>query len=166
MPWKNGGGTTTEIHASTKAGAAFDWRASIATINADGPFSFFNGYDRHILTLQGAGMRLCSKAFASINLRPMEVFSFSGDERVEGFLRNGPVKDFNLIVRRDFGVGTLKTAHATTGCSFGSDDAVQLVHVLGGDSYLLEIGDSVSFNEGQTLIVCEINSRSLPAPNV
>ncbi len=38
MPWKNGGGVTTEICVSPPSGA-FDWRVSIATVNADGPFS-------------------------------------------------------------------------------------------------------------------------------
>ena len=40
VPWKNGGGSTREI-ACGPAGAGmdgFDWRASIATIAAPGPF--------------------------------------------------------------------------------------------------------------------------------
>ena len=57
MPWKNGGGVTTEIWASPPSGI-FDWRVSIATVNADGPFSTFAGYERHIMTLSGEGMVL------------------------------------------------------------------------------------------------------------
>ena len=166
MPWKNGGGTTTEIYVSPVDSVNFDWRVSIATVNADGPFSLFNGYDRHILTLQGAGMRLDIEAGDSIELGPKEIFSFSGDERVEGFLSDGPVKDFNLIVQRDFGVGTLKIAHCASGCSFGSEHALQLVHILDGDSYLLEIGDFMSFYENQFFVICEIRPRLPHEPGV
>lgn len=43
MPWKNGGGITTEI-AIAPPGAtldAFDWRISTARVEAAGPFSRF-----------------------------------------------------------------------------------------------------------------------------
>ena len=46
-PWKNGGGSTTEI-AVWPNGAGldeFDWRISLATITQSGPFSFFPGID-------------------------------------------------------------------------------------------------------------------------
>ena len=41
MPWKNGGGQTTEIvvHPAGATLAEFDWRVSIADVDADGPFS-------------------------------------------------------------------------------------------------------------------------------
>ena len=55
MPWKNGGGVTVEIYTNPPS-AAFDWRVSIATVNAAGPFSTFAGYERHIMTLTGEGM--------------------------------------------------------------------------------------------------------------
>jgi environmental stress-induced protein Ves len=59
MPWKNGGGQTTEIAVSAGASLAdFDWRVSIAEINADGPFSAFAGVDRTLVLLSGAGVRL------------------------------------------------------------------------------------------------------------
>ncbi len=40
MPWKNGGGSTTEIAVfPIDSGLdAFDWRVSMATVAADGPF--------------------------------------------------------------------------------------------------------------------------------
>ena len=47
MPWKNGGGITTEIWVSPEgsglAGVPFDWRVSIADVATDGPFSKFAG---------------------------------------------------------------------------------------------------------------------------
>ena len=50
-PWKNGGGSTTEI-AIAPPGAGlddFDWRISLATISEDGPFSVFPGIDRTLI---------------------------------------------------------------------------------------------------------------------
>ncbi len=60
MPWKNGGGHTTEI-AAFPAGAglaSFVWRVSIADVLQDGPFSPFPGIDRTLVLLEGEGMRL------------------------------------------------------------------------------------------------------------
>ena len=40
MPWKNGGGTTTEIARSPETGSAtttFDWRISMARVETSGP---------------------------------------------------------------------------------------------------------------------------------
>ena len=42
-PWRNGGGVTRELAALGGAGGDLLWRLSIATVNADGPFSTFNG---------------------------------------------------------------------------------------------------------------------------
>ena len=59
-PWKNGGGSTTEIAISPPDAGFddFDWRISVATIAADGPFSAFAGIDRVITLLAGAGVLL------------------------------------------------------------------------------------------------------------
>ncbi|MBK9607139.1 MAG: HutD family protein [Betaproteobacteria bacterium] len=63
QPWKNGGGTTTEI-AVHPEGAGWDdflWRIGIADIRQSGPFSSFPGIDRSILLLDcpvGSGMTL------------------------------------------------------------------------------------------------------------
>ena len=56
-PWKNGGGVIHEIARSDKNGEA-GWRISLATIDRDGPFSDFTGYDRTIVPLDGAGFEL------------------------------------------------------------------------------------------------------------
>lgn len=55
MPWKNGGGETIEIAVFPPAAdfAAMDWRLSMATVAADGPFSSFPGLDRTLSVLAG-----------------------------------------------------------------------------------------------------------------
>ena len=98
MPWKNGGGSTTEIYVSPNGTGPFNWRVSIATVNEDGPFSVFNGYERHIMVLSGAGMALDVEGRGRIDLAPLNPFSFSGDLQVASSLSHGPVLDFNLMV--------------------------------------------------------------------
>jgi len=49
--WRNGGGETREIISYPPGAAEFQWRATIATIDADGPFSPFPGVDR-VITLR------------------------------------------------------------------------------------------------------------------
>src|SRR5260221_10136315 len=60
IPWKNGGGYTTEIatHPPGSGFASFAWRISVADIEQDSPFSTFNGVDRTLVLLAGGGMRL------------------------------------------------------------------------------------------------------------
>jgi uncharacterized protein len=102
MPWKDGGGSTTEIvvHPAGSTLSTFDWRISIADIAADGPFSRFPGVDRIVALLSGAGMRLTGDAH-SVELRAaFEPYAFSGDDGISCSLVDGPVRDFNLMLRR------------------------------------------------------------------
>jgi environmental stress-induced protein Ves len=102
-PWKNGGGVTREV-AVYPPGAGlsdFEWRISLAQIDADGPFSTFPGVDRVLTVIQGAGLlmtvgeRLLALDAAS---PPLE---FAGEARVTARLTDGSIGDLNLMVRRD-----------------------------------------------------------------
>lgn len=176
MPWKNGGGVTTEIFANPPAGD-FDWRVSIAAVNEDGPFSTFIGYERHIMTLAGEGMRLDVEGRGRFDLKPFKPFSFPGDVQVSGSVLNGPVLDFNLIVRRDFGRGTLIVRECNAGHELGFDQSLSLIYVLEGegvigkvqlhpnDSFLLGAGEHVSLSSALKLAVCEIAPHGPPWPS-
>lgn len=102
MPWKNGGGRTTEIAAHPPGAApdAFDWRVSVADVAADGPFSRFPGVERTIVMIAGAGMRLEGDGHAVELRAPFEPYAFSGDDGIACTLVAGPVRDFNLMLRR------------------------------------------------------------------
>lgn len=105
MPWKNGGGTTTELlilpEGATVAGG-FDLRLSRARVAASGPFSPFPGCDRTLLLLEGAGLRVDLENHPALTLdRPFAPVAFSGDVPAEGHLGAGPCEDFNVITRRD-----------------------------------------------------------------
>ena len=176
MPWKNGGGVTTEIWVSPPSGV-FDWRVSIATVNADGPFSAFDGYERHIMTLSGEGMTLDIEGRGKFALEPLEPFTFSGDSKVHGSLLQGAVMDFNLMVRRDFGSGTLRVAECKAGDRLGSEKNLGLAYVLRGaceaEGHQLEPTSSFCLGTGEffvlpaplKLAICEITPRQLPSPN-
>lgn len=105
MPWKNGGGTTTEllVHPAGAGigGGRFIWRLSIATVAADGPFSAFPGYDRTIMLIEGRGMTLDFGAAGTARLdRAFVPFDFKGEWPAEARLIDGPCRDFNLMIDR------------------------------------------------------------------
>ena len=150
MPWRNGGGTTTEIaiapEGAALAGERFLYRVSIADVARDGPFSRFEGYDRHIMLLAGGGMTLDCGAHGLIELRaPFEPCAFSGDWDVEGALAAGPVRDFNVIVDRARASSTLEVrllaGPEVIACDSGS---VCIVHIVSGT-----LADAA---EGDTLV--------------
>ncbi len=102
MPWKNGGGQTSEIalHPPDATGNGFDWRVSVADIATDGPFSPFPGVDRTIVLIDGAGMRLDGGGQTAELRTQFEPYAFSGDDAIACTLVAGPVRDFNLMLRR------------------------------------------------------------------
>lgn len=106
MRWKNGGGWTTELAAHPPAGdnanVEFDWRISVAEIESDGAFSIFPNCDRFIALLEGFGMELTFDAAPAVRLdRRLSFVRFAGEWQTHGRLLSGPVRDFNVIVRRD-----------------------------------------------------------------
>lgn len=100
VPWKNGGGITREIACFPAGSGNFDWRISTAEVAGDGPFSRFDGIDRRLYLLEGAGLDLRIGA-DTVRLRPGAHASFAGEVPVDGRLVDGPVSDLNIMVRRD-----------------------------------------------------------------
>jgi hypothetical protein len=103
MPWKNGGGTTTEIVISPEGASLsdFDWRVSMAQVGADGPFSSFPGLDRTLCVLSGQGIRLAFGDGEAVTLDHTSApFDFAADRAVDGVLIQGPIVDLNVMSRR------------------------------------------------------------------
>jgi hypothetical protein len=104
MPWKNGGGSTTELliepPGATLAGG-FLWRISTALVPASGPFSPFPGIDRTLLLLEGRGLELDFGGHGRVLLdEPLRPVAFSGDWTAVGRLLDGPCRDFNVMADR------------------------------------------------------------------
>ena len=94
-PWKNGGGVTHEI-MRCQGTARFVWRLSIAEVARSGSFSLFPGHRRCLTVIEGEGMELVSptRTLVADLLSPVW---FSGDEVIDGRLRGGACRDFNVI---------------------------------------------------------------------
>lgn len=103
-PWKNGGGLTREIVCQPPGAGidGFEWRASIAKIASDGPFSAFDGVDRVITLLEGAGVHLRSADGQVDHVldAALQPFAFAGEAAVVAERISGDCADFNLMTRR------------------------------------------------------------------
>jgi environmental stress-induced protein Ves len=96
--WKNNGGWTRELLAWPHP-AQWTLRISVADIEADGPFSAFEGVQRWFAVLSGHGVRLYD-----YELHPgSEILSFDGALAPDCELVDGPTRDFNLMHRRGQG---------------------------------------------------------------
>ena len=108
MPWKNGGGSTTEL-AIFPSGASLDdfvWRLSTANVNTSGPFSHFAQIDRSLAVLSGEGLILHSDseqyASSRVSLTQESLpYRFSGETAIHAELILHSVLDLNLMTRRD-----------------------------------------------------------------
>ncbi|BCG95179.1 HutD/Ves family protein [Mesorhizobium sp. 131-2-1] len=103
MPWKNGGGTTTEVAVSPDGAGLddFDWRVSMARIEAGGAFSSFAGIDRTLCVLEGQGIVLDIAGGAPAELTAASApFSFPADVPTGAVLISGPITDLNVMTRR------------------------------------------------------------------
>ncbi len=97
-PWRNGGGVTRELLAWPSQDD-WQWRMSVAEVEASGPFSRFEGVQRWFAVLQGAGVVLDidgERHTLSADSAPL-VFDGAGATNCQ--LLNGPTQDFNLMVR-------------------------------------------------------------------
>ncbi len=161
MPWKNGSGITTEIWVSPNgsglADTPFQWRVSIADVASDGPFSKFPGYDRHNMLLEGQGMRLDTEENGQIELALYRPAAFSGDWAVTGKLVDGPVRDFNLMVARHFGRGSLGCQRLTAPLPLTGDGTTRLIHAIDGE---LSLAGHI-IGSGETAILAETESGVL-----
>ena len=102
MPWKNGGGSTTEI-AALPPGAQlhdFDWRISLATMLQDGPFSLFPGVERTLALVEGPGLVLDVDERRFMLDEIDAVIEFAGESKVRATLDGGSAIDFNVMTRR------------------------------------------------------------------
>ncbi|MBB1439388.1 HutD family protein [Shewanella sp. SG41-4] len=109
VPWKNGLGSTTQL-AINEGGSIqhFDWRVSMSKVIANGPFSSFPGYQRHLVLLSGSGIRLhymsetVDKPIALCDdlITPLACVSFDGGLATRGELIDSEIVDLNIITRQ------------------------------------------------------------------
>ena len=158
MRWKNGGGWTTELAAFPQSGgdapAAFDWRISIAEIESDGDFSTFAGCDRYIALLDGIGMQLTFDSAEAVRLEQRLRFThFSGEWKTHGKLISGPVRDFNVIVRRAACSADVLHRPLVGPMVFLPENATWFVHLAGGRADVKLAGGVQELGAGESLLL-------------
>ena len=103
IPWKNGQGETKELAINdTGSLADFDWRLSIATVNSNGIFSDFSGYQRNLILIEGQGISLThDNQRLDVLENVLDIANFDGGCKTVGELTSGVIKDFNVITKID-----------------------------------------------------------------
>jgi uncharacterized protein len=169
-PWKNGGGSTTEI-AIGPAGArleTFDWRVSMARVASDGPFSDFPGIDRTLAVVKGDGLVLTIGDDAPVTLSSdADPVSFPGDTPTSARLTAGEITDLNVMTRRGHFRHRLLRIEKPTSCDFGDDD-IAIVLSLDGTTTVTFEQDDITLDHGDGALFARTTMtdfRILPATN-
>lgn len=125
--WRNAAGETREICTFPPAKRDFYWRASIASIAANGEFSLFTGMERIVTLLEGGEMFLESTDRFNHTLKPLQPFAFAADQVVKAKLTEGQMSmDFNIMTRLDVCKAKVRIAERTF-TTFGSRGGVVFV---------------------------------------
>ncbi|MBC7405227.1 MAG: HutD family protein [Cytophaga sp.] len=159
MPWKNGGGSTTEL-AIFPQGASLDdffWRLSTAQVKTSGPFSHFAQIDRSLAILSGEGLILHNhdgdKLRASTRLHQDSLpYRFAGETPIHAELSGGPVVDLNLMTRRDVCQHFMQRLSSGEHIVEAADAQQVLLYCAAGDAMLepdfrLQTGDLIMLDE-------------------
>lgn len=162
--WRNGAGETREICCFPPATRDFHWRASIASIAANGEFSLFPGVERVITLLEGGEVTLEESNTFTHTLKQHQPFTFAGDKVVKAKLTEGQMSmDFNIMTRRDVCRAKVRVADRTF-TTFGSHGGV--VFVISGawqlGDKLLTADQGASWHDGKhTLRLLEREGKLL-----
>ncbi len=132
--WKNGAGVTHEAIRVPPGAERYLWRLSVADVAASGPFSDFTGYRRHLVLLQGDGLRLRFSGGGGAELRqPGDLAEFDGSLRTDCDLAGGACIDMNLLTARSIATvdARVERLAAPLILRCGSDETVVLACVRG-----------------------------------
>lgn len=134
MPWKNGGGVTYEVATAPEGAAldAFDWRVSMARVEAPGAFSAFPGCDRILTVLSGGPMTLRVGDAPPRTLDDTSTpFAFAADVPCAAETVDTALLDLNVMVRRGRATAAV-TRHRAVNLRVRPGDAATLVLIKGG----------------------------------
>lgn len=174
QPWRNGLGRTRElaVHPPGADGDDFLWRASVAEVSSDAPFSRFPGVDRQIVLLEGKGFKMTlDDDRVHLLSAPLRPFAFPGEAAVAVTLIDGATRDFNLMFRRELlrgGVLPWQTPGSRT-----VDPSIVLIYCADGvidtGDGLMQAGDTwlphacvpalVTLRHGATALVVHMEPR-------
>lgn len=156
MPWKNGAGSTTEIAVSPEGSALddFDWRISMARVDAAGAFSLFPEIDRTLLVLDGAGMVLNTTGHGIAELdRDAAPYAFPGDSETDATLIGGPIVDLNIMSRRGRVRHSVKRVEIDAPRDFSGASAVTLIFFERGSAIARANGRRTDLSERDCVVL-------------
>jgi hypothetical protein len=102
IPWKNGGGTTRDLLV-WPSHAHWQLRISVASIERDGPFSDYKGFDRWFAVMRGTGVALQMGGERYEIRRGAPPLHFDGALAPMCWLLDDPTSDLNLLVPQGAG---------------------------------------------------------------
>jgi environmental stress-induced protein Ves len=137
VPWRNGGGVTRELAMSPMQGE-WQWRMSVAEVDASGPFSCFEGIDRWFAVLEGAGVQLDVQGQTQRVTQDSAPFYFDGGAATHCTLIDGRTQDFNLMVRRGSAPARMLRINAPTNFVLNAPKTIA--------AYAMNTGASVQFD--------------------
>jgi len=154
MPWKNGGGSTTELAIFPEGAGldAFAWRISMARVEADGPFSAFPGIDRTLAILEGDGLALAvgDRAPRLVTLQGSPL-PFPADQPASARLLGGPVLDLNVMIQRGSWRHAVQPMALSDGAVVDSDSPFSFLVAREGPLGLLLSGEAVTLGARDAL---------------
>ncbi len=161
MRWKNGAGWTSEIlkvHGSDERDTNdWDWRLSIAEIEADASFSAFPRVERELVLLSGNGLRLRfdDGVWAiDMDVPPHDKLRFAGERAAFGELIDGPTRDFNLMWKRDAVAATLLHRPLVGPMVFFAEPRVTwLVHLMQGQAQFKDLKRPLRLAQGDSVLL-------------
>lgn len=161
-PWKNGGGSTTEIAVEPPDASLenFDWRISMARVASDGPFSGFDGIDRTLAVVRGNGLVLTIGGNAPVTLEPAsDPLPFPGDVTTSARLVSGEITDLNVMTRRQRFSHRLQRITKTTPCDFDGNDLAIVVCCNGGAT-LTKGHEVITLDQGDAVVLTQSGDAS------
>jgi len=162
--WKNGKGETTELAISDGGTLEdFDWRLSMANVVEDGAFSYFTGYCRNLILIDGNGIDLQHDEARTDRLDSLLSFAtFDGSCNTVATLKSGPIVDINVITK------TNKYRATITTCTDRQDVKLRscthcFIYCLNTDALLSSQNESTNttLNAGHLMQLSQLSSNRL-----
>ena len=163
MPWKNGGGSTTELYRINAPGnESFLFRLSKASVKTSGPFSIFPNIDRILILLKGKGFKLKFTAIEKTLTKEENISSFKGEESIHCDLLDDECVDFNIMTDRNFATSSVKIHTLTNNSTqnFMANSDLQFIYAVESDElYTLDKGESYFFTSKEEINLITIDVK-------
>jgi environmental stress-induced protein Ves len=154
VPWKNGGGTATDIAADHGDDGEVAWRIGTAAIQKDGPFSDYDGVTRVFTIVEGSGVHLDFAGEGTRTLGRDQPTRFAGAPAPFCRLRDHTsATAFNLMTKDGAFSGDVEIRLGAGGAErLAPADVVALVAIEGHWSLVID-GKETAIPQGWTALV-------------